>query len=171
MIVRRAIPVDAVQIARIQVDTWRSAYTGIVADETLQDRNYEQSQIRFARAIEKGYLLVAVDEEEVIGFAAWGPERTGEAEFTGEIYALYVLQAKQGKGAGRMLMQHSAKALNEAGHESMLIWVLRDNVPARRFYEAMGGVLSGEKKIDINGQILPEVSYGWKNIRQLIARD
>ncbi len=34
--VRRAMPADAAEIARINVDGWRAAYPGIVADATLE---------------------------------------------------------------------------------------------------------------------------------------
>jgi hypothetical protein len=45
-----------------------------------------------------------------------------------------------------------------------LLWVLKDNLPARKFYEALGGIYLREKPIKIGSQRLIEVAYGWKNL-------
>lgn len=47
----------------------------------------------------------------------------------------------------------------------MAIWVLEDNLPSRRFYEFIGGVLTDRKMIAIGGVELPEVAYGWRSLR------
>ena len=53
-------------------------------------------------------------------------------------------------------------------HEgSMMLWVLRDNTPARKFYEALGGQILCEKPIEIGTQTLIEVAYGWKDLQRL----
>jgi hypothetical protein len=48
----------------------------------------------------------------------------------------------------------------------MLAWALTDN-PARRFYEALGGVEVRRKMQRIGGATLEEVAYGWPHIRAL----
>jgi hypothetical protein len=47
------------------------------------------------------------------------------------------------------------------------LWVLRDNLPARRFYEELGGTLIGERTDRREMAELPEVAYGWRDIRRL----
>ena len=49
----------------------------------------------------------------------------------------------------------------------MLVWVLKDNQPACRFYESLGGEPVGRKAIAIGGTDLVEVSYGWRDIAGL----
>ena len=51
----------------------------------------------------------------------------------------------------------------------MLLWVLKDNRPARKFYEALGGTTLREKSIEIGSQSLIEVAYGWKNLSALVS--
>ena len=53
------------------------------------------------------------------------------------------------------------------GFGSMLLWVLEDNHPARRFYESLGGQRVGCQTIMIGGLNVVEVSYGWKDIAGL----
>jgi hypothetical protein len=47
-----------------------------------------------------------------------------------------------------------------------MLWVLADN-PTRGFYEAMGGVASRQKDIEIGGNTLVEVAYEWEDITDL----
>jgi hypothetical protein len=47
------------------------------------------------------------------------------------------------------------------------LWVARDNVVARRFYEKLGGTLSGAKEEAREGFVLAEVSYAWPDISVL----
>jgi hypothetical protein len=43
---------------------------------------------------------------------------------------------------------------------SIVLWVLRDNVEARRFYEARGWTLTGEELLEEHsGFTIPEVRY------------
>ena len=55
------------------------------------------------------------------------------------------------------------------GFNSMILWVLEANHPARRFYEAMGGILCGSRQEQIAGACLAEVAYGWTDLNGLIG--
>jgi hypothetical protein len=53
----------------------------------------------------------------------------------------------------------------------MLVWVLRDNLAARAFYERMGGVFLREHDLDFGaGFSVREVSYGWDDVRGGLAQ-
>jgi len=46
----------------------------------------------------------------------------------------------------------------------MVVWVLRDNARARRFYERLGGAYMRERPLDFSfGISVMEVSYLWAN--------
>jgi GNAT superfamily N-acetyltransferase len=106
----------------------------------------------------------------VVGFAAGGslreagdplPGQPGELNCSGELGALYVLPGWQGQGIGRALLQASAAWLAAAGHTGMLIWTLAENAPARRFYEAMGGIPARQTRKEFSGVWLEEVGYAF----------
>ncbi|MEM6429369.1 MAG: GNAT family N-acetyltransferase [Deinococcota bacterium] len=140
-------------------------------DDVLENLTYDQRETRWRQGLARytdTCICVAVNGgDEVIGFGNAGPEREGNAIYTGEIYALYVLKSYQGQGIGRSLVQACVQRLLEAGHTSLLIWVLADN-PARVFYEALGGEFVGEKMISIGGKELLELAYGWQDMRTLV---
>ncbi len=170
--VREAVSGDAAAIARVHVDTWRTAYAGILPDEFLAGLQYANSEAVWSAAMAAGRpdasLLVAETAQgEVVGFAYGAPEREGDPTYRGEIFAIYVLQAYQGQGAGRRLFTTAARRLRKAGFDAFLLWVLKDNTSARRFYESLGGTYLTEKTITIGETDLIEVSYGWRDIADL----
>ncbi len=166
MTIREATPEDAAAIARVHVATWRTTYPGIMPQEhldALSVNDFAQSWAERLRADgpDKTHVYVAETEtREIVGFASGGRERTGDPDYLGEIYALYVLQAQQGQGIGRKLLQTLARRLAAGGYTTLLIWVNAHN-PARRFYEALGGVTARTGQREIKGVTYDDVGYGW----------
>ena len=111
-------------------------------------------------------LLVAENEAGMMGFVSAGPARP-EKDGMGEVYAIYLAQAAQRQGAGRALMRQAARHLIDQGFRSMLLWVFKDNIPARKFYGALGGKYLREQPFDLGSQRLLEVAYGWNDLVNL----
>jgi GNAT superfamily N-acetyltransferase len=85
---------------------------------------------------------------------------------TGELWALYVSDAKHRRGAGLRLVRTVAGYLLQLGYRSMLVWVLQQN-PAVSFYKRIGGTVVSGKMIQIGGVALPELALGWKDLSKL----
>lgn len=170
--IRQANPEDSGAIARVHVDTWRTTYAGILPAEFLAGLEYANSEAVWSAAMAAespgaGLLVAETAAGEVVGFASCAPEREGDPVYRGEIFAIYVLQEHQRHGAGRRLFCATARRLHEAGFDAFLLWVLKDNVPARRFYESLGGTYLAEKSITIGSTELIEVSYGWRELADI----
>jgi len=171
MIIREANSADIPALSRVQVDSWRTTYAGIVPTDYLASLSYEQ-QGRiwgqyFSTLSDTAAMYVAeATAGEVIGFAHSGPERTGNPLYTGELYAIYLLAAYQRQGVGQQLTRAVVNGLLRHGLSSMLVWVLADN-PSRAFYEALGGQYVAAQEITIGTARLTEVAYGWRDIRRL----
>jgi ribosomal protein S18 acetylase RimI-like enzyme len=164
--IRFATVSDAPAIARVHVASWLSTYRGLLPEdflESLSETNYTE---RWNRVIAEGTskVVVAEDGNDVVGFASGGRERAGEQGFEGELYAIYVLDSSQRRGFGRELVRSMVDGLRELGLTNMIIWVLRDNRPARDFYERLGGVYVRAQPITIGSATLEEVSYGWRRL-------
>ena len=107
-----------------------------------------------------------------VGSSVWPlAERDGLSGYDGELYGLYVLAEFQRHGVGRALLQVVAQRLTAGGFKAMVIWVLKDNVKARAFYDALGGVLVEEKAITISGAELIDIAYGWPDICTVTSHD
>lgn len=165
-VVRPAEIEDAAAIARVHVDTWRTAYRGLLPDDYLASLDEAGYAERWRRTLAAGssQVYVAEDDRQIVGFASGGMERAGEDGFTGELYAIYVLDSAQGRGHGRRLVQAVVQGLRQMGLGDMIVWVLRDNHPARHFYERLGGVYVRNQPITIGSAELQEVSYGWRSL-------
>jgi hypothetical protein len=65
-------------------------------------------------------------------------------------------------------VQAVAAHLARQGKLALHIGCLAANAPGRRFYEALGGRVVGERLFDEDGVMLPELVYGWPDIGALI---
>lgn len=173
--VRPAAAADAGQIARVHVDTWRSAYRDIVPQEFLNalETAARAKQWEEWLAREDVHVFVAEDAGAVCGFISGGVLRDGvhvaALNYDSEIYTLYVLPAAQGRGAGRELMRALAARLAEDGLTRPVVWALEKN-PWCAFYERLGGKRVAQKMIEIGGAPLSDIAYGWDEIELLLDR-
>ncbi|MDO9245120.1 MAG: GNAT family N-acetyltransferase [Phenylobacterium sp.] len=163
-------PEDALALAQVHVTSWRETYRGLLPDSFLDRMSVPVNARRFSKSLvtpaEHEITLAAADRDGVVGYAAGGPSRTrlaGEAEVT----TLYVLRRSQGYDLGRRLLTAAARVFADHGAKSLMISVLRDNIPARGFYEHLGGQAEAPRKEPGPGGLLYEVSYRWADIRAL----
>jgi ribosomal protein S18 acetylase RimI-like enzyme len=167
--VRPAALDDAAAIARVHVASWRTTYRGMLPDDFLSSLSEESYTDRWRRVIGDGLsrVFVVVEDAEISGFASCGRERAGETGFSGELYAIYILDREQRRGHGRELVRAVAGALREMKLPDMIVWVLRDNAAARHFYERLGGAYVRAQPITIGTATLEEVSYGWRSLDEI----
>ena len=170
--VRRATVDDAEPIERIRVETWRATYRGLLPDGLIDQLqpNVERRRERLRSASPSDLNFVAEEASDVVGYAFAGPERTHDREYAGEVYAIYVLPAAQGRGHGRALIRECAGELASQGMTSLLIWVLRENRIGRGFYEHIGGAPVREKPLEEfpGAEEHVEIGYGWTDTRALL---
>ena len=173
VLIRHAVIDDAAGIARVRAESWLGAYRGIVPDEFLDAIDVGEWSERQRRNMENVpddlVSFVAETQGQVVGWAAGGPNREDDPDYSGKLYAIYLLPEHQRRGIGLKLMAATARWLIGEGMDSMIVWVLAENHPARRFYEALGGQYVREHQIEIGGVWLPEVSYGWSDLGTLVG--
>jgi len=171
-LVRPARLADAETIARIEVDTWRTTYAGMLPDRVLlgmSERRQSASWASFLRHRPDDVRISHTPKGSITGFGNCGAQRDSAIDFAGEIYTLYVLPDAQGDGAGRALLLALFARLVATGYGSALVWVIRAN-PARFFYERLGGRQVMHRPIRVGGQPVDAVSYGWRDLAAAIGR-
>jgi ribosomal protein S18 acetylase RimI-like enzyme len=175
ILIRDATPDDVDAIARVHVQGWREAYMGLLPKDALAGLSVEERAATwrgiFARSVEGSKFLVAeTGDGTVTGFACGGPARSqGEVPLgaEAEVYAIYLAESIKRQGVGRKLIRGIFNHLRANGFASVCLWVLKDNVAARRFYEKLGGLPGLEQPIVLRGETVTEISYRFDPIPNL----
>lgn len=183
VVVRPAGEADAMGIARVHVDTWRSTYAGLLPAAYLVGLSKPRRAAYWTQILaqpdERGGTFVAVEREAgVVGFSNIGaarrvPEarRDGAEDWrgAGEVFTLYVAPDFQNGGIGRRLLAAGFAELARRGYQRALLWVLAPN-PSRFFYHAMGGQPIGVQQENVAGQTVDEIAYGWRDVAATAAQ-
>ncbi|WP_225744033.1 GNAT family N-acetyltransferase [Marinilactibacillus sp. Marseille-P9653] len=170
MYIRKTRAEDAAQIAKVQVDSWKTTYKGIVPDDFLNKMNYDFYTDRFQTYfIENSPIsYVAIDDSnQIAGYITGGQNRLIDTyrDYDCEIHAIYILEGYQGNQLGKKLVSHLMDDLLRLNHKKMLVQVLAAN-KAVKFYEKLGGKYLDSKQLSISGKNLEESILGWDDISQ-----
>lgn len=149
-------------IGYIHATAWHQAYEGIVPDAFLNLFTPANRAASFRKNAPiwdaEAYLFMAEEQAAGLAFLTKDHEETA-AENSGEISAIYFLSDYWGTEYTHKAMDFCIERLKELGYKSISIWVLEDNIRARRFYEKYGFGLSGATKEIHLGNSLSEVQY------------
>lgn len=136
-----AEPQDAVLIAQLHTESWRSAYRGILKDsfldgDILQNR-LEVWEKRFVKPSPNQHIIIAENVGEPIGFVCiYGAD---DDTWGSLVDNLHVLPHLKGQGIGQLLLQKAMDWSKEHYPQSgIYLWVYEDNHAARQFYKKMG---------------------------------
>jgi ribosomal protein S18 acetylase RimI-like enzyme len=141
---------DVEAIAGVHVQSWRETYTGLVPDAFFGEAAYAR-RVRFWSDVlttAPPRVRVAEVDGEIVGFAfageAHGPDVTKGFEPARplHLYSIYLLADHHGSGLGKRLLD------GVIGDEPAQLWVARDNLRARAFYERHGFATDGVEYID-----------------------
>ena len=174
---REAKSSDAAALGKLHVASWRESYAGLLPDHLLDGLSADARSAMWSAILSDPAMFggttvfVAESEGEIVGFGACGSQRDEALKgkgFDGEIGAIYVLRSHQRAGLGNSLMSLMSRKLLDEGRRAAALWVLRENLPARTFYECLGGVVVGERNDEESGTMLAEVAYGWSELSALV---
>jgi len=160
----------------MHVASWLETYPGLLPDSMLTSLSVDKRQAMWQQVIGDAptpgspKVYIAEIDGKVVGFGSCCNQRTQtlrEAGYDGEISAIYVLKAFQRRTLGRRLLGAMAADLSGRGLSAVSLWVLRDNAPARRFYERYGAKVVAEREEPRPDGVLLEVAYGWMDLSEL----
>lgn len=170
--VRPARPEDAAEIARIQVDTWRIAYTSALPAAALEAVTPEAATEQWTAAIrqpptDRHHVLVAWEQDWRVGFVAFGPSDPDDlvdpaeadlAEHSATIRTILVEPRWGRRGHGSRLLAAAVDHLRVDDLTHLLTWVLDDDEASKRFYGSAGWEPDGwARTLDLDGDSVREV--------------
>jgi GNAT superfamily N-acetyltransferase len=155
--VRRAVPDDAADIARIQVITWRTAYRTLLPAEVLDDWDDDAATAAWRNAIIRpptpGHrVLVAEESGTTVGFLAFGPAELGAGEQastagpTAEVAALLVEPRWGRRGHGSRLLAALADLARADGLGDLVCWLPDADRVTAEFLSSAGWAPDGRAR-------------------------
>jgi len=153
---------DWQQLGCVHSESYRSAYQSIIPDDFLEDFTVEKQQEYYREILSEGQKRIAImfADKKAIGLIIVGKCLDEDLDETfGEIRQIYLLKEYWGKGFGKRLINWGIDKIKEYGYFRTALWVLKENVNARRFYEHLGFICDGKEKLIRRGKELVQVRY------------
>lgn len=152
MVIRPAVPDDALAVARIHVRAWQFGYAGLLPAEYLDSLRAEDRAARYTFGVAGAPATsVATDGDTIVGFVTIKDD---------ELAALHVDPDAWRRGIGSALVTHARAELAASGVTRAWLWVLAGNTRAQKFYARDGWVATTETKRDVVwGATVDELRY------------
>lgn len=164
-IIREAFINDVVQISRVHIDSWKTAYKGLLPESILKKLTSEDAEQLWAKVLntnlENVKVYVAQINDKIVGFCS--VEKLKQKSL---IHALYVLPEYQRLRIGSKLLLAAIDYFEAMDCQIVELGVLPKN-PTINFYEKLHGENVGKKEIDIFGHKTTEQIIRWKNLKAL----
>jgi GNAT superfamily N-acetyltransferase len=169
--VRPARPDEAAEIARVQAVAWRTAYRSVLPAQVLDDWDEEAAGAAWRRAVTApptpGHgVLVALERDVVVGFAAYGPAEVSPGEAaspdgpTTEVAPLLVEPRWGRRGHGSRLLAAVVDLARATGTARLQVWLPESDSVSAAFFESAGWAPDGwARTLDTGATPLREVRW------------
>ena len=152
---------DQEGMAKIKVDSWQHTYKNIIEQKYLDSLNYEEQTNKYIDSFDeyKNTVLVAEDtnNHKIIGYACFSTEPNEFAD--SELISLYLDPKHTKKGIGTSLFREVTKELKKYNKKTMILWCIKENKNAIKFYEKLGGIKTFDKMAKIGNKVYQEYGY------------
>lgn len=157
--IRKVKQGDADTLAYIQTESWKTAFKGIIDAEVLETcTNIDKARAMYQRLLDdnkgNGYILTVDNKPHCIAY--WDKARDLELAGKAELICIHSLPNNWHMGFGSKMMDMVLSDIKSSGYSEVVLWVFRDNLRARAFYEAKGFVLNDVTKVAFDSE---EVLY------------
>ena len=111
---------DAPRVGELHVRAWQAAYRGVMPDAYLEGLRAEERAEMWRAAVEADRADVGLDvieaDEQIAGFACYGPQHGGDDPSTGELVAINLDPDHWRLGLGRQLIRHVTSELGRMAY-------------------------------------------------------
>lgn len=152
---------DQEGMAKIKVDCWQDTYKNIIDQSYLDSLNYEIQTNKYIDSFDeyKKMVLVAedVNDHKIIGYSCFSTDSNEYAD--AELISLYIDKKYARRGVGTSLLRETIKELKKYNKKTMMLWCIKENKNAIKFYEKMGGIKAFDKMAKIGNKVYQEYGY------------
>jgi GNAT superfamily N-acetyltransferase len=128
-------------VASVHVHSWQIGYRNLLPDDYLDRLRPEDRATHYDFENSDPHqpaTIVALHGKTIIGFATTATARDFELPRLGELCALYVDPDNWGRGVGTALVSAARATLVSLGFQHAILWILKGNTRAERFYRMHG---------------------------------
>ena len=145
-------PSDAAALARVHVDAWRETYAGILPSVYLERMSSALHEHRWRQRLlsTREATLAAEGHKGLVGYVSAERSRRSRTGVEAEITT-------------------AARVMAARGATSLVVWVLRDNLKARAFYERLSGRREDVGNEYVGGAVVASVLYRWPDLKGWLA--
>ena len=144
------------EVVRLQFASWSISYGNVLPASFIENDLKGELDRHWSVAFQDGSGLVgrgAFQGQALVGFASLYMNRGGGAFLDN----LHVWPSLTSRGVGGRLLTDCLRTSNDHGMTSLYLWVLDENLRARKFYRRHGGVETGTEVKNHFGQPLNAV--------------
>ncbi len=155
--VREAQPGDGPEIARIQVETWRTAYASILPAPVLDSLTVEAAEPAWVAAVQDPpsphhHVLVAQERQWLVGFAAVAPaddleEGDPDPDATAQIGPLLVEPRWGRRGHGSRLLAAAVDLARKDDMHRAIAWIPAADSASLDFLRSAGWEADGYARV------------------------
>ena len=140
-------------IGYVHSGAWKQAYKDVFPDEYLNEDTPEKRTQEFLDSCkDKGiYYYMICEDDKAVGIVKFT-----DAEEKFEILSFYILDEYRNKGLGMQVIEYLKKEFDK---KKLVLWVLEDNVKAKRFYENNGFKNTGNTRVIQRGNSYKQLQY------------
>lgn len=141
--IRRARSSDASRLAEILIFTKRVTYRPIFRNDIVSFNEMQVLDLALTFRDEEHAIddIYVYDDGIVKGLIKWGKDEV--IADCARIYELFVDTFFHGQGIGGILISHCINNSIELKFSKIVLWVLKENITARNFYEKHGFIYDG----------------------------
>lgn len=161
--IRYANKDDADTLALINSKSAQVGFSGIIPDDFLKEKfSYERLKERFSKELDDGITSSSIiyQDNSPLGMMTFGKDDYKQRDnLEIDLWRLYVLPEYWGKSIAIKLIDWGIKELKRNGYTKLSLWVVEENIRARKFYEKVGFIHSEETRIINPGRELMDCRY------------
>lgn len=159
LIIRTPAPEEALLLSMLGRQAFTETFGPLYPPEDLAAhlaKDYDPANLVHSLVSKNDHWRLAEWQGKPAGFVKWGQcnlplEPVAPPQM--ELHRLYVLQAFQGKGIGRALMDAALTHMQEETAGEICLGVWENNVKAQSFYGAFGFEKAGEYNYPVGRQV------------------
>lgn len=146
-------------VGQVHSEAWKQAYANVFPKGFLDEDTPEKRKQEFLESCgcKEAFYYIVYEDDKAVGLV-----KVVDEPDTYEIASFYFLEQYRNKGYGKQVIAYLRKELVK---KRMQLWVLEENIKARRFYENNGFKNTGNTRMISRGndymqnqyELLPEV--------------